>query len=199
MIEILVLYYSSGGSVKALANYIAKGINSVPNISARLRTVPQVSTFSEAVPQSTIPDNHHPYVRLEDLTECKALALGSPVRFGLMSAHVKYFLDGTATQWITGDLVGKPACVFTASGSMHGGQEVCLLSMMVPLLHHGMLVVGLPYTESKLMFTKSGGTPYGVTHVSGIDDDYPISEEEKQLAFGQGKRLAEITVKLNQS
>jgi NAD(P)H dehydrogenase (quinone) len=195
MLEVLVLYYSSGGSVKALANYIARGINNVPQVTARIRMVPPITTVIDANPPK-IPDNYHPYVTLEDLSECNGLALGSPVRFGVMSAHLKYFLDSTSAEWLTGSLSGKPACVFTSSGSMHGGQEACLLSMMLPLIHHGMMIVGIPYTETSLMKTKTGGTPYGVTHVSGMNDDLPLSEEEKELAMSQGKRLAEISLKL---
>jgi NAD(P)H dehydrogenase (quinone) len=136
---------------------------------------------------------------LADLAECDALALGSPVRFGNMSAHLKYFLDSTSHEWLTGTLSGKPACVFTSSGSIHGGQEACLLSMMIPLLHHGMLIVGLPYTENKLMNTTTGGTPYGVSHYAGIKDDLPISADEKDLAIAQGVRIATFARKLKQS
>lgn len=195
MVEVLVLYYSSGGSTKALANLIARGVESVALAKPRIRTVPQVSSVCEAT-QPSIPDEGHPYATHDDLYECHGLALGSPVRFGNMSAHLKYFLDSTSNEWLTGTLTNKPACVFTSSGSIHGGQEACLLSMMVPLIHHGMVIVGLPYTETRLMTTSTGCGPYGVSHVAGVDDDRVLSEDEKQLAIFQGKRLAEITLKL---
>ncbi len=191
MIEVLVLYYSSGGNTKKLANLIARGIDSVNGTSARIRTVPKVSTVCEKIAQE-IPDAGSPYVTLKDLEECKGLALGSPVRFGNMSSHLKYFLDSTSHEWLSGTLSGKPACVFTSGGSMHGGQETTLLSMMLPLLHHGMIVIGLPYTESKLMTTTTGGTPYGVSRYSGIKDDVELSEDEKYLAIAQGKRIAQL-------
>lgn len=196
MKEILVLYYSQGGATKKLAELIARGIGSVPGAEARIRTVPTVSTTCEQV-APTIPDSGAPYADLADLSECIGLALGSPVRFGNMSSHLKYFLDSTTHEWLSGTLVGKPACVFTSSGSMHGGQEACLLSMMIPLLHHGMLLLGLPYTEKALMETTSGGTPYGVSHLAGMNDDMEISAHEKTLAILQGKRLAEAALKLH--
>ena len=196
MNEILVLYYSQGGSTKRLAELIARGVESVQGSTSRLRTVPKVSTVCEKI-EEDIPEQGSPYVTLQDLDECSGLALGSPVRFGNMSAHLKYFLDGTTNEWLTGKLVGKPATVFTSSASMHGGQEACLLSMMIPLLHHGMIIVGLPYTEKSLLKTTGGGTPYGVSHTAGANDDSNISDDEKNLALAQGKRLAEITLKLN--
>lgn len=196
MKEILVLYYSRNGATLKLANLVARGIESVSGVSARIRTVPNVSTVCESVSPS-VPDQGAPYVTNQDLDECIGLALGSPVRFGNMASSLKYFLDGTSHEWLSGTLAGKPACVFTSSGSMHGGQEACLLSMMIPLFHHGMIIVGLPYTNSELMNTRSGGTPYGVSHHAGIDDTLPISESEKQLAILQGKRLAEIALKLH--
>ena len=196
MHEILVLYYSQGGSTKRLAELIARGIESIAGVSARIRTVPKISTVCEMVAED-IPDSGAPYVTNQDLDDCIGLALGSPVRFGNMSAHLKYFLDGTANAWITGKLVGKPATVFTSSGSMHGGQESCLLSMMLPLLHHGMVIAGIPYTEKALTETTSGGTPYGVSHTAGASDDNDISEHEKKLAIAQGKHLAEIALKLS--
>lgn len=196
MNEILVLYYSQNGSTKKLAELIARGIESIAGCHARLRTVPKLSTVCETV-EKDIPDSGSPYVTLQDLNECVGLALGSPVRFGNMSAHLKYFLDGTINEWLSGTLSGKPATVFTSSGSMHGGQEACLISMMIPLLHHGMIMVGLPYTEKSLLSTNSGGTPYGVSHVSGQNGDSNLSIEEKNLALAQGKRLAEIVLKLN--
>lgn len=195
MKEILVLYYSHGGATEKLAQLIARGIESISGVSARIRTVPTVSTTCEQI-APTIPDSGAPYATYTDLAECIGLALGSPVRFGNMASHLKYFLDGTTHEWLSGTLKGKPACVFTSSGSMHGGQEACLLSMMIPLLHHGMLLLGLPYTEKALMETTSGGTPYGVSHLAGINDDIAISEDEKTLALLQGKLLAEVALKL---
>jgi NAD(P)H dehydrogenase (quinone) len=195
MLEILVLYYSHRGSVRALAERIARGIESVPGVQARLRTVPRVSTVCEAS-ESPVPEHGAPYAELSDLAECAGIALGSPVRFGNMAAPMKYFWDSTAADWQNGTLAGKPACVFTASSSQHGGNEATLLAMMLPLLHHGMLVMGLPFTESALRETRTGGTPYGASHVSGATGDPALSEEEGRLAFAQGKRLAEMALKL---
>lgn len=196
MKEILVLYYSVNGSTAKLASLIARGIESVSGVSARIRTVPNVSTVCEQT-ESQIPDKGVPFVSNNDLTECIAIALGSPVRFGNIASPLKYFLDNTTNEWLLGTLVNKPASVFTSSASLHGGQEACLLSMMLPLLHHGMILVGLPYTNSALMNTQTGGTPYGVSHYAGSNNDNPISEIEKQLAIAQGKRLAEIALKIN--
>ena len=186
---ILVLYYSRHGATRKLAELIAQGIEGVPGVDARLRTVPAVSSVAEATaPQ--IPDHGAPYVEAQDLADCAGLALGSPTRFGNMAAPLKYFLDGTATAWLAGTLAGKPAVVFTSTGSLHGGQESTLLSMMIPLLHHGMMVMGLPYTHPELMTTASGGSPYGATHWSGIDGDKAITDDEKRLAIALGRRLA---------
>ena len=193
--NILVLYYSRHGATRKLAELIGQGIDSVPGIEARLRTVPAVSTVSEAT-ESDIPSGGAPYVELQDLAECAGLALGSPTRFGNMAAAMKYFLDGTSAQWLSGTLAGKPAAVFTSTGSLHGGQESTLLTMMVPLLHHGMLLMGLPYTLPELMTTATGGSPYGPTHWSGLDGNKPISDDEKRLAVAMGKRLAETALKL---
>lgn len=193
--EILVLYYSHGGAVREMAQLIARGINSVAGCQARLRTVPSVSTVCEASAPS-VPDSGAPYVELIDLEQCAGLALGSPTRFGNMAAPMKYFLDGTSGLWLKGTLSGKPACVFTSSSSMHGGNEATLLSMMLPLLHHGMLLLGLPYSEAALSATRTGGTPYGPSHVAGSMNDQPVSDEEKKLCMAQGKRLAETTLKL---
>jgi NAD(P)H dehydrogenase (quinone) len=198
MKEILVLYYSNNGHTKKIANLIARGIESVGHIKARIRTVPSVSTTCEQT-MSAIPEDGDVYVTLNDLKECIGLALGSPVHFGNMASHLKYFFDSTTHEWLSGTLSGKPACVFTSSGSMHGGQEACLWSMLIPLMHHGMVIVGIPYVDSKLMETNSGGTPYGVSHHAGIDNDIAISEDEKHLAIIQGRRLAEIALKLNRS
>ncbi|OHX12659.1 NAD(P)H:quinone oxidoreductase [Chromobacterium sphagni] len=195
MLDILVLYYSQHGSTRELARLIARGVDSVPGCQARLRTVPKVSTVCEAS-EPAIPESGAPYVERQDLADCAGLALGSPTRFGNMAAAMKYFLDGTSGEWMQGALSGKPACVFTSSASMHGGQESTLLTMMIPLLHHGMVIAGLPYSEAALAATQSGGTPYGVSHVSGIDNRQPISEHEKALALAQGKRLAELAGKL---
>ncbi len=198
MHEILVLYYSHRGSVRALAERVARGIDSVAGAQARLRTVPRVSTICEASAPS-IPDAGAPYVEISDLEECAGLALGSPVRFGNMAAPMKYFWDGTIATWQNGSLAGKPACVFTSSASQHGGNEATLLSMMLPLLHHGMLLMGLPYTEAELSTTRGGGTPYGASHVAGGSGDPTLSEEENRLAFVQGQRLARLVVQLGKS
>jgi NAD(P)H dehydrogenase (quinone) len=196
MLEILVLYYSHRGSVRALAEQIARGIESTDGAAARLRTVPKVSAVC-AASAPEIPTDGAPYVEAADLAECVGLALGSPTRFGNMAAPMKYFWDSTAAQWSAATLAGKPACVFTSTASAHGGQESTLLSMMLPLLHHGMLLVGLPYSEAALTTTRSGGTPYGASHLAGAEGDPRLSEDERQLAFAQGRRLATIAVKLS--
>ncbi|MBI4189592.1 MAG: NAD(P)H:quinone oxidoreductase [Betaproteobacteria bacterium] len=195
MKEILVLYYSHYGAVKQLAQLIAHGIEQVPGATARIRTVPRVSTVCEAV-EPDVPDAGAPYVALKDLEECSGLALGSPTRFGNMAAPLKYFLDSTSSLWLRGALAGKPAAVFTSTSSMHGGQETTLISMMLPLVHHGMVIVGLPYTEPELISTASGGTPYGASHVAGATSDRAITDEEKKLCLALGKRLAETALKL---
>ncbi|MBL8480785.1 MAG: NAD(P)H:quinone oxidoreductase [Rhodocyclaceae bacterium] len=195
-VQILVLYYSRNGSVRNLARMVARGIESVPGACACLRTVPPVSAVCEAVAPA-VPDSGAPYVSLADLESCSALALGSPTRFGNMAAPLKYFLDGTGTQWLAGTLAGKPAAVFTSTASMHGGQETTLLSMMLPLLHHGMLVLGLPYTEPALNSTQSGGTPYGASHVAGAHADPTLSEHEADLAIALGRRLAQVALRLS--
>ncbi|MCC6072442.1 NAD(P)H:quinone oxidoreductase [Massilia sp. GCM10020059] len=192
---ILVLYYSRHGATRKLAELIARGVESVPGAEARLRTVPAVSTVTEAT-EPDIPASGAPYVELQDLADCAGLAMGSPTRFGNMAAAMKYFLDGTSADWLAGTLAGKPAAVFTSTGSLHGGQESTLLSMMIPLLHHGMLVMGLPYTQPELMTTATGGSPYGPTHWSGLDGDKPVSEDEKRLAIEAGRRLAETAARL---
>ncbi|MBC7943747.1 MAG: NAD(P)H:quinone oxidoreductase [Burkholderiales bacterium] len=196
MQDILVLYYSHTGSVKQLATLIARGIEQVPGVRARIRTVPKVSTVCESTAPA-IPDAGAPYADLKDLEECIGIALGSPTRFGNMAAPLKYFLDGSGGLWMSSALVGKPACVFTSTASLHGGQETTLLSMMLPLIHHGMLIVGLPYAEPEINSTTTGGTPYGASHVSGIGGDRPISEDEKRLCIALGRRLAETALKLN--
>ena len=195
--DILVLYYSVGGSVKRMAELIATGIERVPGAAARVRTVPRVSAgLMDVTLPTSAPDSGPPYAELQDLEQCAGLALGSPTRFGNMAAPLKHFLDGTSLLWQRGALAGKPACVFTSSASLHGGQETTLVSMMLPLLHHGMLVMGLPYTQAELNATRSGGTPYGASHFAGIADDQPISEHERTLCIAQGRRLAEIALKL---
>ena len=193
--DILVLYYSRHGSTRDLARLIAEGIESVAGVNARLRTVPTISAVCEAT-EPTVPTQGAPYVEYSDLQECIGLALGSPTRFGNMAAPMKYFWDGSSSQWLSGALIGKPACVFTSTGSMHGGQESTLLTMMIPLLHHGMMIMGLPYSEPDLMSSSTGGSPYGVTHLSHADGCAPISAEEQRLAKAQGKRLAETALKL---
>ncbi len=195
MHEVLILYYSLRGSVRALAEQIALGVESVPGVVARLRTVPRVHAAIEAA-EPAIPDAGPPYAESVDLQECIGVALGSPTRFGNMAAPLKYFLDGTSPQWLAGALAGKPACVFTSTATMHGGQESTLLSMMLPLLHHGAVIVGLPYTEHALHATREGGTPYGASHLAGDSGDARLSEAERKLAFAQGRRLAEIALKL---
>ena len=195
MAELLVLYYSVGGSVKRMAELVASGIERVPGATARVRTVPKVSTNIDS--EKAVPEEGPPYAELRDLEECAGLALGSPTRFGNMAAPLKHFLDGTSLLWQRGALAGKPACVFTSTASLHGGQETTLVSMMLPLLHHGMLVMGLPYTLAELNATRTGGTPYGASHFAGVADDQPITEAERTLCIAQGKRLAEIALRLN--
>ena len=195
MKEILVLYYGHYGAVKQMAHLIARGIEQVPGASARIRTVPKISTVCETV-EKEVPDSGAPYAELRDLEECCGLALGSPTRFGNMAAPLKYFLDLTSGLWLKGALAGKPAAVFTSTSSMHGGQETTLISMLLPLMHHGMVIVGLPYTEPELISTATGGTPYGASHVAGATSDRAISGEEKKLCLALGKRLAETAVKL---
>jgi NAD(P)H dehydrogenase (quinone) len=189
--EILVLYYSVGGSVRELAELIVQGIERVPGAAARLRTVPRLDA------NDPVAKAGPPYAELSDLEACAGLALGSPTRFGNMAAPLKHFLDGSGELWRRGALAGKPACVFTSSASLHGGQETTLVSMMLPLLHHGMLVMGIPYSEAGLHATKTGGSPYGASHVSGLADDRPMSDTERALAIAQGKRLAELATRLS--
>ncbi|HEX9627310.1 MAG TPA: NAD(P)H:quinone oxidoreductase [Acidiferrobacterales bacterium] len=195
MSEILVLYYSRGGAVEALARQLARGVEKVDGMRARLRTVPPVAPVYDP-DADRIPASGAPYATLDDLVECAGLALGSPTRFGNMAAPLKYFLDGTGPLWLPGALAGKPAAVFTSTASQHGGQETTLISMMLPLLHHGMLLVGLPYTEPALNRTRGGGTPYGASHVAGTRDDLPITDDEKELCQALGARLAEVARRL---
>ncbi len=195
MKEILVLYYSRHGSVRQLAQHLAHGVESVSGMAARVRTVPAVMTERDS-PARLVPDEGAPYATLDDLRECAGVAVGSPTRFGNMAAPMKHFWDGTSGLWLNGDLVDKPACVFTSTASLHGGQETTLMSMMTPLLHHGMIIIGLPYTLPELNQTRSGGTPYGASHWAGPDGREPVTDEERRLAFAQGRRLAEIAARL---
>ncbi len=195
MNEILVLYYSHHGAVQQMAQWVARGIEQVSGVAARVRTVPRVSTVIEAT-EPAVPDSGAPYAELQDLEDCIGVAVGSPTRFGNMAAPMKYFWDGTAGLWMKHALAGKPAAVFTSSASMHGGQETTLTSMMLPLLHHGMVIVGLPYREPELLNTTSGGTPYGASHTAGVASDQPITEHERKLCMALGKRLALTAVKL---
>lgn len=198
MIEVLVLYYSRFGATEALAREVCHGVDAVEDVASRLRTVPAVSTVAEAA-EDSIPEEGPPYATIEDLRECSGLIMGSPTRFGNMSAALKYFLDGTGGEWLKGTLAGKPAGLFTSTSTLHGGQETTLLSMALPLLHHGMLIVGVPYTEQALTTTTSGGTPYGASHVTWNRDSDHLSEEEKQLAWALGARVARIAARLNAS
>lgn len=193
-LTILVLFYSRHGATRKLAELIAQGVESVPGCDARLRTVPAVACVTTASAPE-IPAEGAPYVELADLTECAALALGSPTRFGNMAAAMKYFWDGTAAEWLSGTLSGKPACVFTSTGSLHGGQESTLLTMMLPLLHHGMIIVGIPYTEPELMATQSGGTPYGASHIAGSAGERAVDATEKKLCIALGQRLAQVALR----
>ncbi len=196
MADILVLYYSSNGSVRALAEIVARGVETVEGMRARVRTVPRVSPVTE-VAAPAVPPSGPPYVERRDLEECAGLALGSPTRFGNMAAPLKHFLDTLGGEWSRGTLAGKPAAVFTSTSTIHGGQESTLLTMMVPLLHHGMVLVGIPYTEPDLTATTGGGTPYGASHVAGPLGDRPVTEEEKRLALALGRRLAAVASKLS--
>lgn len=195
MNDILVLYYSRSGHVAQLARLVARGVGEIDGMRARLRTLPPVSAVTQ-VAQPPEPDAGAPYAALSDLHECSALILGSPTRFGNMAAPMKHFIDSTASEWASGTLVGKPAAVFTSTSTMHGGQETTLVSMMLPLLHHGMLLVGIPYTEPALNHTLTGGSPYGASHVAGVNGEHPISDDEHQLARALGRRVAAITRKL---
>lgn len=195
--EVLVLYYSRDGSVAQMARRIARGVESVSRVSARLRTVPPLATRIEQEKLPDVPDDGPPYAEHRDLKECAGLILGSPGHFGNIAAPLKHFLDGTSALWLSGALAGKPAAVFTSTGSQHGGQESTLLSMMVPLLHHGMVIAGIPYTEAQLASTTSGGTPYGASHVAGLTPSpRSLTSEEEQLCFALGKRVAELALKL---
>ncbi|MCC5796589.1 MAG: NAD(P)H:quinone oxidoreductase [Methylophaga sp.] len=196
MKKILVLYYSQSGHVQAMAEQIARGVEQVEGCEAVIRTVPKVSTVCEAT-ESNIPDQGHIYASHTDLEQCAGLILGSPTRFGNMAAPLKYFLDGTGDIWLSGSLIGKPAAIFTSTGSLHGGQETTLISMMLPLLHHGMLITGLPYSHVELSQTASGGTPYGASHLAGTDNKRTLDDTESKLCRALGSRVADIAKKLN--
>jgi NAD(P)H dehydrogenase (quinone) len=195
MKELLVLYYSRDGAVREMALLVARGVESVAGCAARVRTVPRVSAAHEAA-EPAVPGSGAPYAELKDLEECIGLALGSPTRFGNMAAPMKYFWDSTGELWLKGRLAGKPAALFTSTASLHGGQETTLVTMMMPLLHHGMLIVGLPYTEPDLLATTAGGTPYGASHHAGAAGEKAITEHERRLCIALGRRLAEAAVKL---
>lgn len=195
MPEILVLYYSRGGSVARLARQVARGIGEVPGMDARLRTVPPVVAATQAA-APPVPEDGAPYVEKNDLAECAGLIVGSPTRFGNMAAPMKHFFDGLGAEWASGTLVDMPAAVFTSTATMHGGQESTLLSMQVPLLHHGCVIVGIPFTETLLSSTRSGGTPYGASHVAGGSDDPQLSEEEAALARALGRRVAALASRM---
>lgn len=193
---ILVLYYSHYGETQKMAQLVARGVETTGKFEARVRTVPRVSALYEAT-EVAVPNQGAPYATLNDLKHCSGLIVGSPTRFGNMAAPLKYFFDGTITLWLAGDLSGKPAAVFTSTSSIHGGQETTLLSMYLPLLHHGMVLLGIPYTEKDLMSTQAGGTPYGASHVAGLNSNKPLTIEEKNLCKALGKRVAEIAAKLS--
>jgi NAD(P)H dehydrogenase (quinone) len=195
MRTILILYYSRYGATKAMAEYIGRGVESVDGVEARLRTVPAVSPCT-TVAEATIPADGALYAELDDLSQCHGLILGSPTRFGNMAAPLKHFLDSSGREWFSGALIGKPAAVFTSTASLHGGQESTLLSMMLPLLHHGMVITGIPYSESELTHTTTGGTPYGASHFAGADSNRPLSEHEIRLCLALGKRVATLSTKL---
>lgn len=194
--EVLVLFYSLHGHTARMARHIARGVEEVDGVSARLRTVPPVSTGLESSP-SPVPESGPPYARNSDLVECAGLIAGSPTRFGNMAAALKYFLDGTGSEWFSGALEGKPGAVFTSTSTLHGGQESTLISMMVPLLHHGMFIVGLPYSEKALTHTRGGGTPYGASHLSGPDGERDLDADEIALCRALGKRVAQAALKLS--
>lgn len=193
--KVLVLYYSRYGAVAEMANYVARGVGEISDMEAVVRTVPPVSPVTTVV-EPPVPPTGAPYVTLDDLKHCDGLILGSPTRFGNMAAPLKYFLDNTGELWLSGALSGKPAGVFTSTASMHGGQETTLISMMLPLIHHGMVMVGIPFTESELVSTTSGGTPYGASHTAGMQSNLPVTESEKTLCRALGKRVALFAQKL---
>jgi NAD(P)H dehydrogenase (quinone) len=196
MSEVLIIYYSRFGATAEMARTIARGVESVDGVTARVRTVPSVSPNTEAT-EAEVPEEGPPYAELADLHECDGIIIGSPTRFGSMASPMKSFLERTGAEWLAGTMVGKPAAAFTSTATLHGGQESTLLGMLLPLLHHGCLLVGLPYTESALERTRTGGTPYGASHTAGADSDRPISDDERELCVALGKRVAEITSRLS--
>ncbi len=196
MSDVLVLYYSHHGATAELARQVARGVDEVSGMSARLRTVPPVQPVTEPALLPAVPTEGPPYASYRDFEQCAGLVLGSPTRFGNMAAALKYFLDGSVAEWLSGALAGKPAGVFTSTGSLHGGQESTLLSMMLPLFHHGMVLVGIPYSEPELSSTRTGGTPYGASHVAGSRGEFPVSDEERALARALGRRVAMLAARL---
>lgn len=188
---VLIIYYSRHGATAQMADLVARGVESISGISAKVRTVPPVSPITQTA-SPPVPDTGAPYVTLPELENCAGLILGSPTRFGNMAAPLKYFLDSTLNLWVSGKLIGIPAGVFTSTSSLHGGQEATLLTMMLPLLHHGALIVGVPYSEQALHQTQTGGTPYGPSHVAGMDSNLPLSEHEKTVCQTLGKRVAHV-------
>ena len=199
MQQILILYYSRHGHTRQMARLIARGVETVEGCEALLRTVPTVASAEQTSSEASLEEASDPFVTLDELKNCDGLVLGSPTRFGHMASPLKYFLETTSAIWMSGALAGKPAGVFTSTGTLHGGQEATLLSMMLPLLHHGMLITGLPYSETELIHTETGGTPYGSSHTAGSDNDNAISESEKKLCIAQGKRIAELSKRLASS
>ncbi len=195
MAEILILYYSRYGATASMARQIARGVEEIDGMTAKLRTVPPLSTVCEAT-EAAIPSQGAPYATLDDLRQCAGLAMGSPTRLGNMAAPLKYFLDSTGPIWLAGELIDKPGAVFTSSSSLHGGQEITLTTMMIPLMHHGMIILGLPYSETELLHTKTGGTPYGPSHLAGVDSKLPLSDDEQSLCQALGRRLAATAAKL---
>jgi NAD(P)H dehydrogenase (quinone) len=194
---ILIIYYSRHGATAQMANFVGRGVESMTGMTAKIRTVPAVSAVSEAVAPS-VPEQGPPYATLDDLEHCQGLILGSPTRFGNMAAPLKHFLDSTSSLWLSGKLAGIPAGAFTSTGTLHGGQEITLLSMLIPLLHHGAIIVGVPYTENASIDTQTGGTPYGPSHYAGLKSEHGISEHEKIICQALGKRIAEIGFKIFQ-
>lgn len=192
---VLIIYYSRHGATAQMANFVSRGVESIDGISAKIRTVPAVSPVCEAV-SAAVPEQGSPYVTLDELEHCRGLILGSPTRFGTMAAPLKHFLDSTSSLWLSGKLVNIPAGAFTSTGTLHGGQEMTLLSMLIPLLHHGAMIVGVPYTESALIDTQTGGTPYGPSHYAGLKNEHSISEHEKSLCQALGKRVASLALKM---
>ncbi|MEW8239418.1 MAG: NAD(P)H:quinone oxidoreductase [Candidatus Thiodiazotropha taylori] len=195
MAQVLILYYSRHGATAEMARLIARGVEEIDGVESKLRTVPEVSAVCEAT-EDSIPEQGAPYVSESDFRDCDGLILGSPTRFGNMAAAMKYCIDSTSSLWMSGAMIGKPASVFTSTSSLHGGQESTLLSMMLPLMHHGMLLMGIPYSETTLLSTQSGGTPYGASHTAGNDSKQPITDEEKRICITQGRRMAEILLRL---